>query len=139
MITKLQNMKWKLHNYKSNQLLIWGLKNGYIELYDDMLIEKLRNIYYCGIPASIILLSDGMSNGNCYDRSLLMSRAFLGEDDDVQLVYATVDSLKLNPQFVNCDDSLFADHCIVERITNNGQHIIYDTSSGFAYDKKCIG
>lgn len=66
-----------------------------------------------------------MSNGHCYDRALLLSRAFLDEEDDVQLVYATIDNLKLNPQFVNRDDSLYADHCIVER-----------TSSGFAYDKK---
>lgn len=136
MITKLQDMKWKLHNYKSKQLLIWGLKNGYIAPYDDTLIEKLRNIYYGGIPASILLLSNGMSNGHCYDRALLMSRAFLDEEDDVQLVYATIDSLKLNPKFVDRDNPLFADHCIVERITKNGQHIIYDTSSGFAYDKK---
>lgn len=136
MTTKLEEMKWKLHNYKSNQLLIWGLRNGYIAPYDDGLIEKLRNIYYGGIPASIILLSDGMSNGHCYDRALLMSRAFLDEEDDVQLVYATIDSLRLNPKFVDCDDPLFADHCIVERVTKDGQHIIYDTSAGFAYDKK---
>ena len=136
MITKLQEMKWNLHNYKSRQLLLWGLKTGHIAPYDDELIEKLRNIYYGGIPASIILLSNGMSNGHCYDRALLMSRAFLDEEDDVQLVYATVDSLKLNPQFADRDDPLFADHCIVERITKEGEHLIYDTSSGFVYDKK---
>ena len=136
MIAKLQDLKWKLHNYKSKQLLIWGLKNGYIAPYNDALIEKLRNIYDGGIPASIILLSDGMSNGHCYDRALLMSRAFLDEEGDVQLVYATINSLKLNPQFVDCDNPLFAEHCIVERVTKDGQHIIYDTSTGFAYDKK---
>lgn len=136
MPTKLQEMKWNLHNYKSRQLLLWGLKNGYIAPYDDELIEKLRNIYYGGIPASILLLSNGMSNGHCYDRALLMSRAFLDEEDDVQLVYATIDSLKLNPQFSSNDDPLYADHCIVERITKNGQHLIYDTSVGFVYDKK---
>lgn len=37
MTTKLQNMKWKLHNYKSKQLLIWGIKNGYIKPYNDNL------------------------------------------------------------------------------------------------------
>lgn len=137
MITKLQEIKWNLHNYKSRQLLLWGLKNGYIAPYDDKLIEKLRNIYYGGIPASILLLSNGMSNGHCYDRALLLSRAFLDEEDeDVQLVYATIDSLKLNPKFVDKDAPLYADHCIVERITKGGQHFIYDTSSGFVYDKK---
>lgn len=135
MATKLQKMKWDLHKYKEKQLLLWGLKNGYIAPYGDELIEKLRNIYYGGIPASIILLSNGMSNGHCYDRALLMSRAFLDEEDDVQLVYASIDSLRLNPQFIS-DDPLYADHCILERITKDGQHLIYDTSAGFIYDKR---
>lgn len=137
MSTKFQQMKWNLYNYISRKLLIWGLKKGYIAPYDDSLIKKLRNIYYGGIPASILLLSNGMSNGNCYDRALLMSKAFLDEEGDVQLVYATIDSLKLNPQYADReDDPLFADHCIVERVTTDGHHLIYDTSSGFVYDKK---
>ena len=136
MVTKLQIMKWNLYNYKSKQLLIYGLKKGYIAPYDDILIEKLRTIYYGGIPASIILLSDCMSNGYCYDRALLMSRAFLEEEGDVRLVYASIDSLRLNPQLVNSTDQLYADHCIVERVTKDGKHLIYDTSSGFVYDKK---
>lgn len=135
MTLKLQGIKWNLHNYKSKQLLLWGLKNGYIAPYDDKFIKKLRDIYIGGIPASI-LLSDGMSNGFCYDRALLMSRAFLDDEDDVQLVYASIDSLKLNPQFVDKDDPLYADHCFVERITKDGKHLIYDTSSGLVYDKK---
>ena len=136
MTLKLQEIKWNLHNYKSRQLLLWGLKNGYIAPYDDKFIKKLRNIYIGGIPASILLLSDGMSNGFCYDRALLMSRAFLDDEDDVQLVYAAIDSLKLNPQLVDKDDPLYADHCFVERITKDGKHLIYDTSSGLVYDKK---
>ncbi len=136
MTLKLQEIKWNLHNYKSKQLLLWGLKNGYIAPYDDKFIKKLRNIYIGGIPASILLLSDGMSNGFCYDRALLMSRAFLDDEDDVQLVYASIDSLKLNPKFVDKDDPLYADHCFVERITKDGKHLIYDTSSGLVYDKK---
>ena len=136
MTLKLQEIKWNLHNYKSKQLLLWGLKNGYIAPYDDKFIKKLRDIYIGGIPASILLLSDGMSNGFCYDRALLMSRAFLDDEDDVQLVYASIDSLKLNPQFVDKDDPLYADHCFVERITKDGKHLIYDTSSGLVYDKK---
>lgn len=135
MATKLQKMKWDLHRYKERMLLIWGLKNGLITPYDDELIEKLRKIYYGGIPASVILLSNGMTNGHCYDRALLMSRAFLEDEGDVQLVYATINSLKLNPKFI-CDDPLYADHCIVERITKDGRHLIYDTSAGFIYDKK---
>ena len=135
MNTRLQKLKWDLHSYKKKRLLIYGLKNGLIKPYDDQLIEKLRKVYYGGIPASVILLSDGMTNGHCYDRALLMSRAFLDSEDDVQLLYADIDSLKLNPKFIS-DSPLYADHCIVERITRDGKHLIYDTSAGFVYDKK---
>lgn len=135
MATKYQELRWKLNRRKNTFLLIWGLKNGLITPYDDELIEKLRNIYYGGIPASVILLSDGMTNGHCYDRALLMSRVFLDEEDDINLLYATIDSLKLNPKFI-CDDPLTYDHCIVERITKEGEELIYDTSSGLIYDKK---
>ena len=135
MATRIQKTKWDLHSYKQKVLLIWGLKNGLIRPYDDQLIEKLRKVYYGGIPASVILLSDGMTNGHCYDRALLMSRVFLDDEDDVQLLYADIDSLKLNPKFIS-DSPLYADHCIVERITKDGKHLIYDTSAGFVYDKK---
>ena len=135
MITKLQELKWKLHCYKHRQLLIYGLNNGLIMPYDDELIGKLRKVYYGALPASVILLSDSMTNGMCYDRALLISQAFLDGEDDVQLLYATIDSLKLNPRFIS-DNPLYADHCICERITKEGKTLIYDTSSGFIYDKK---
>ena len=134
MATKLQELKWKLFCYKQKKLLLYGLKKGYVALYNDELIEKLRKVYYGGIPASIILLSNGMTNGHCYDRALLLSRAFLDDEEDVKLLYASIDSLKLNPKFI-CDDPLYADHCIVERTTKDGRKLIYDTSSGFIYDK----
>ena len=133
--TKLQKMKWDLYCFKERFLLIWGLKNGLIMPYDDELIEKLRTIYYGGIPASVLLLSNSMTNGNCYERALLMSGAFLEDEGDVQLLYAAVDSLKLNPKFI-CNDPLYSDHCIVERVTKEGRHLIYDASTGFIYDKK---
>ena len=134
MATKLQKLKWDLHQKKHRLLLLWGLSKGYIAPYDDELIEKLRNIYYGGIPASVILLSNGMSNGHCYDRALLMSRAFLDDEGEVKLLYAAIDSLKLNPAFIR-DDPMYADHCIVERTTADGRELIYDTSCGFVFDK----
>lgn len=133
---KLRQMRWNLYEYKSKRLLLLGLKNNRIRCYDDELIMKLRNIYYGGLPASIILLTNGLSNGYCYDRALLMSQAFLDSDDDVKLVYADVDSLKLNPKYIQNKYPNYADHCFVERITKEGKHLIYDTASGFVYDKK---
>ena len=76
MATKLDKLKFDLHQKKYKMLLIYGLSKGLIFPYDDELIERLRNVYYGGVPASIILLSNGLSNGYCYDRALLMARAF---------------------------------------------------------------
>ena len=125
--------RWELHNLKAQKLLIWGLKHGLITPYNDNLIKKLRTIYDGGIPASILLLSDGMTNGYCYDRALLMAKAFLDEDVDVKLLYASINSLKYNPQFIN-DNPLYADHCLVLIKREKKQYII-DTSQGFIYDK----
>ncbi len=130
----LQKMKWYVHNYKYKRLLIWGIKHQKISLYSEEIIEKLRTIYNGGIPASIILLSEGLSNGYCYDRALLMAKAFLDEEDDVNLIYASVDSIKLNPRFIR-DDPMYADHCVVEIITKDDKHFIIDTSAGLIFDK----
>lgn len=130
---KLNNIKWQLYRKKKKLLLKWGLINGLIAPYDDELIQNLRNIYYGSIPASIILLTNSLCNGFCYDRALLLSRVFLDTDDDINLIYADVDSIKLNPLYKNEKNY---DHCIVERITKDNIHLIYDTSTGFVYNKE---
>lgn len=111
------------------------LRKGLISLYDDEFIGKLHNIYYGGVLASVILLSGAMTNGYCYDRASLLARAFLYETDDINLIYATLDSLRLNPEYI-CDDPLYADHCIVSQTTKDGRCLIYDTSTEIVYDKE---
>ena len=137
MVSKISSLKWELYNKKKKILTLFGLKNGHVLPYGDELIKKLRNVYYGGVPASIILLSNAMSNGFCYDRALLMSQAFLDSNDDVNLIYASIDGIRLNPKYAGSDmeDLMYADHCIVERITQDGKSYIYDTSSGFIYEK----
>ena len=125
------NLRWKLYKVYSEQLLIWGLKKGYIQPYSEELIERLRDVYYGGVPASVLLLCRALTDGNCYDRALLMSRVFLEDDGDVRLIYATVADLKFNPAYKNGD----GDHSFVERTTKTGKHFIYDTSIGFVYTK----
>lgn len=120
---------------KGKKLLIDGIEKGLISLYDDELIGKLRNIYYGGVLASVILLSDAMRNGYCYYRAFLLAQAFLDETDDINLIYATLDSLKFNPEYL-CDDPLYVDHCIVLQTTKDGRCLIYDTSTGIVYDKE---
>lgn len=53
-----------------------------------------------------------------------MFRAFLEDEDNIQLLYATIDSLKLNPEFIS-DDPLYEDYCILERITNGRTNEMY--------------
>ena len=136
MSTRARDLSWKLYYYKNTRLLKWGFEQHRITLYSEELIEKLRNISYGGIPASILLLCNKTSNGYCFDRALLLAQAFLDTDDDVQLVYALIDGLRLNPAYEeDRDDPDFAKHCFVERITTDGKHIIYDTSTGMVYDR----
>ena len=59
-----------------------------------------------------------LTNGYCYDRSALLSRAFLDSGDGVRLICLNIDSLRLNP---NNDDSL-VEHCVVERVTSTGRY-----------------
>lgn len=134
MITNIQNLRWKYYQLKRKKLILYGLKKGLITPYNDSLIEKLRTIYYGGIPASIILLSNSLSNGFCYDRATLLSEAFLDKDEEINLIYASIDSLRLDPT-LDHNNPLYDDHCVVERITSNGRHLIYDTSTGLIFDK----
>ncbi len=136
MPTNLQMLKWKIYKKKSREMLLYGLKHGYIRPYDAELIEKLRTIYYGGIPASILLLSDRYTKGRCYDSAVLLSRAFFDTEDDINVIDALIDGIKLNPKYLKDKDPLYADHCFVERTTKDGKKLIYDTSTGFVYDKR---
>ena len=136
MACRIDENIWKLYEKKKNHLTYKGLRNKSIDIYDDLLIEKLRDIYYGGIPASILLLSDMMTNGFCYDRALLLSRAFLDTDDDINLIYADIDSLRLNPKYKHNKEKQSFEHCFLEKITKDGKHLIYDTATGLIYDKK---
>ena len=135
MATKKQKNKWDIFVKKNKLLLYNGLLTGEVKPYDDELIRKLRNIYDGGLPASLLLLCRGMSSGHCFDRALLMARAFLDTDDDVNLIYASVDTVRLNPLYIDSKNPSYSEHCFVERITTNGEHLIYDTSAGLVYDK----
>lgn len=85
-----------------------------------------------------IILHGKLSNGHCYDRGTLVTLGF--EDDDFQVVDADIDSLRLNPQYIdkyrNGNGSKhFANHCFAERTLKNGTTWVYDTSVGLVFEK----
>ena len=91
---------------------------------------------YDNILDPIILLSDFLTNGYCYDRALLASRAFLDDENvDVSLLYVSINSLRLNPKYVDNKDPMNSDHCVVEITFDTGKSFIIDTSVGFIYEK----
>lgn len=126
---------------KRKQLIKKGLDTGHISIYSDDLIIRLRRLYNGGIPASIILLSDYLSNCNCLDNASLLARAFFDDKDtkDINLVKAKVNSIRLNPVYKamyegTIDEDEYDVHYVLERITNDGKNLIYDTSAGYVYD-----
>ena len=63
---------WEEYKEYRRRTLVKGLNDKKVFPYDEKLLEKLRNIYDGGIPASIILLSNFLSNGRCYDNAYLL-------------------------------------------------------------------
>ena len=56
-------MKSKLYWKKHMWLFKIGAKHKMVGLYSDRFIESLRDVYYGGIPASIILLDPARCRG----------------------------------------------------------------------------
>lgn len=138
MATKLEELRWKLFQKRYNILFQYGIKRGLIGAYSDELIEKLRHIYCGGIPASILLLYEKLSNGHCCDRSKLVTLGF--GNDNFRTVLAEIDTLRLNPQYIDeyrqgISDEDYSVHSFAERIAKDGTVWVYDTSVGFVIEK----
>lgn len=102
----------------SEEVFTKALNKGIISLYEEELIEKLRNLNYCGLPLSIILLCKEFCNGECYRMSMNISRAM----EHFTLVHGDVNFLPLNNEYPN--------HSWVEK-----DGFVYDTSNGFKWNK----
>jgi len=140
MATKLEKLKWKLYQRRRKILFLYGLSKGLIKLYDEALIERLRHIYYGGIPASVLLLYVKYCNGRCCDRALLLSLGF--QDYDYEMLTAEIDGIKYNPRIIDkvrrSDGSLpehYAAHRILKVKEKDGSEWIYDTSLGLVFEK----
>lgn len=127
---------WNLYKKKKLDLLYYGLKNELVKRYDEDLLSKLRDVYYGGMPASILLLFKKFCGGFCFDRAVLIAHAL--KDDDYKLVYAHIDAIALNPKEQENikKDKRTSIHCYVERTLENGEVWVYDTTLGFCIEKK---
>ena len=138
MATKLEEERWKEHLEKHRRLIYEGMKKGVVGGYTNKIIEDLRHIYCGGIPASILLLHGKLSNGFCFDRGSLITMAF--EDDEYRVVHAEVNSLKLNPYYIDQyragkTDETYSIHCFAERTAKDGTVWVYDASVGLVFEK----
>lgn len=131
-------MTWEEHCKKYNGLLLEGAKNNLVKIYDDEFLSALREHYYGGISLSLLVLFRDTVNGFCYDRAPLLTFGF--DDDDYNIVYADVDTIKLNPTNIELvkagilNEDEYADHCYVERYDGSNTWV-YDPSMGLIYEK----
>ncbi len=129
---------WKKHD----KLMKFGFKTGLIRGYGEDFLARLREVYYGGIPASILLLNPKSCGGKCYDRAVLACFAF--EDVDYQVVHANVDSIRYNRKTVaevnywleqgKEISSRYPNHCFVEFKLGNVTWVL-DTTDGLVYEK----
>lgn len=134
MVTKLDKLKWDLYLIRWKILYSYGIRKGLIHTYEKELIEKLRHIYYGGIPASIMILSKNICNGRCYDSALLITFGF--EDDDFRLVDADIDAITLAPRNIGRKQKHYGNHCFAERTKKDGTTWVYDTTAGLVFERK---
>lgn len=135
MSSKRDKLIWKLYLLKKKLLFVYGCVTRKIMPYNQSLVDNLRDVYYGGIPLSVMLLSVEYCQGKCGTCATLMTFGF--KDDDFRLVSADVDSIRLVPRFKNEShhDPNYASHVFVERILDDGRVFVYDTTDGFIYDR----
>lgn len=137
MASKIDNLKWELYKKKKRFLTMWGIKNGFIFSYNELLIKNLRNYYYGSVPGSVLLLCESLCQGYCYDRSVLITLGF--GDDDFNIIKMGIDGIKLNPEYIDKNTKYpskdYDSHSVAERILDDGSRWIYDTSLGLVFAK----
>lgn len=144
MATQLQIDEWNQFATRQRELFQYGIDHGLIYPYeiDDDFMEKLRNIYWGGMSLSLIVLCERITNGFCYDRSLLPAYGF--GDDDFQKVYATIDGIRLRTDYLDQYQQYseeekkelhYGEHCYMERTREDGTVWVYEPSYGLVYRK----
>lgn len=118
----IEDLEWNVYLKKKKSLIEYGIKTMLIQSYSDDVIGKLRNIYCDGIPASIILLSNFLCSGFCYDMAMLITLAF--SNSNFKIIDANIDGITLNPKYKSkYKDRNKTNHRFVERINEDGIHM----------------
>ena len=132
-----ENETWLLYQEKARLMLGDGARKGLVKAYGPELLLKLRNVYYGGLPASVLLYIGNLCGGYCYDRALLITLGF-DEEDEFQLVDANINSVLLNPFYIErhreSSNKNWANHCFAERV-EDGITWVYDTTKRFKIEK----
>lgn len=129
---------WRKHEL----LMRLGFKFRMIGGYSEAFLEKLRDVYYGGIPASIILLNPSSCRGKCYDRAVLAAAGL--RDIDYKVIHADIDSIRYNKATLREVDyweqqgetisEHYSNHCYLE-FEQNGLTWVLDTTDGLIYEK----
>ncbi len=91
----LDTVRSKFYYKKKKILMKYGFEHRLIGGYGDWFIERARNVYYGGIPASILLLTLDRCNHRCFDRSVLAACCL--DDMNFRVVGGDIDGIKLHP------------------------------------------
>lgn len=94
------------------------LQNDEIMPYEDDLIEKLRNLYYEGLPLSIVLHSKYHCVTWCHHMAFQLSRGM----DDFKLIRGNINVYQVREE---------PNHSWVEK-----DGFVYDTTDGFKWKKE---
>ncbi len=138
----LDVLKSKMFFERKKKMIKYGFENGLIRPYDDELIKKFREVYYGGIPASILLLTLERCNHKCFDRSVLAAACL--DDFEFAIYGIDIDSIRLHPQTLKdvayCKKNklsinpTYARHSVVI-FKRDGYEWVLDTTDGLVYYK----
>lgn len=108
--------------------------------YGSKLIEALREVYWGGMPGSVLLLSRQTSGRYGIDMPLLMVRGLLMMGvhfRSISLVRASTTSTRiLRRYWPEVAEQVGRWNYLVERQMPNGEVLVYDTSLGLAFNSR---
>lgn len=120
---------WNFQCLLKTSLEILGILTRQVKPYEDCLIERLRTIYFGGVPGSVLLLVPSLCIGKCYDRGMMLSMGL----DKFNLVWGSIRSIRFE---------IMRDEGNLKGIIVRSDHLwveysgwVYDTTRGYKIRK----